>query len=174
MWWTDRSSSHLPSPTSNTFCGPEDLENTPSNAAAYWECCDCQSISIILYFVGRFFLALVYLIRCSASADRGQHNRAQACVCMEEGVLEQVQRKAELQLASFFFSPPGWLRCWTAGCGREAMTAENQVLYPLLFVAWAQNFGDFVCFSYYLAKRMTERGRGLNSGLGFFFFLPAS
>lgn len=60
-----------------------------------------------------------------------------------------------------------------------AMTGENQLLYPLLFVGWAQNFGDFVRFLLLLLQKNDRKGSrfgGFNSGVLFFsffwFFFP--
>lgn len=71
---------------------------------------------------------------CPTKKDDVMHQQLECCET--ERVLERVQREAELQLAFFFFFfSSSWLIKMLEGpAAGAAMTGENQLLYPLLFV----------------------------------------
>lgn len=140
MWWTGH---------------PVTFQVPPQTFSVVRRLIQNAATEVLIFFI----LVLVYLIRCSASADGGQHNTAQACVCMKAGVLEQVQRKAELQLASFFFflSPrlikmlDGWL--WE----RSDDSRESSSLSPP-FCCLSPELWRFCVFFLLLGEKNDRKG----------------
>lgn len=170
MWWRGGRTSNLPDFTLSSQIRFVVAGNAPFATPAYPEGSRSRSIATvflwiysawILHFAFCIFWSLFILWDAVLSPTKKDDVMHQQLECCEtERVLERVQGEAELQLAFFFFFfSSSWLIKMLEGpAAGAAMTGENQLLYPLLFVGWAQNFGDFARFLVLLLQKEWQKG----------------
>lgn len=126
----------------------------------------CDSISLDLFsldssFCILHFLVSVHIMGCRVVPhEEGRRNAPAAWVLRDRASFRASSGRSRIAIGLFFFFfSSSWLIKMLEGpAAGAAMTGENQLLYPLLFVGWAQNFGDFARFLVLLLQKEWQKG----------------